>query len=38
MCLERVLPFYYDNLFRDLMMDKDVLVVAHGNSLRAIVK
>ena len=36
--LERVLPFYHDNIVKDLLMGKDVLVVAHGNSIRAIVK
>lgn len=35
---ERVLPFFHDFVARDLKEGKKVLVVAHGNSLRAIVK
>jgi 2,3-bisphosphoglycerate-dependent phosphoglycerate mutase len=34
---ERVLPYYKDNIEPMLKDGKDVLVVAHGNSLRALV-
>jgi 2,3-bisphosphoglycerate-dependent phosphoglycerate mutase len=36
--LERVLPFWVDKIAPQLKQGKDVLVVAHGNSLRALVK
>ena len=36
--LERVLPYWYDALVPDLSAGRRVLVVAHGNSLRALVK
>ena len=35
---ERVLPFWHDFIASSLIERKNVLVVAHGNSLRAIVK
>lgn len=35
---DRVLPFYHDFIASNLIDEKKVLVVAHGNSLRAIVK
>lgn len=38
MTLERVLPFFFDNIIKDVFSDQEVLVVAHGNSIRAIVK
>ena len=34
----RMLPYWYDAIVPDLRMDKVVLVVAHGNSLRALIK
>jgi 2,3-bisphosphoglycerate-dependent phosphoglycerate mutase len=34
----RVLPYWYDAIVPQLRADLDVLVVAHGNSLRALVK
>lgn len=34
----RVLPYYKTQIVPDLMSGKNVLVVAHGNSLRALVK
>src|ERR1700761_3899608 len=34
----RLLPYWYDAIVPDLAGDKTVLVVAHGNSLRALVK
>jgi 2,3-bisphosphoglycerate-dependent phosphoglycerate mutase len=36
--LERALPYWYDAIVPDLLTGKTVLVTAHGNSLRAIVK
>ncbi|MCZ7533018.1 MAG: 2,3-diphosphoglycerate-dependent phosphoglycerate mutase [Acidimicrobiia bacterium] len=36
--VERMLPYWYDAIVPDLMDGKTVLVVAHGNSLRALVK
>ena len=36
--VDRVLPFWYDTICPDIKQGKDVIVVAHGNSLRAIVK
>jgi 2,3-bisphosphoglycerate-dependent phosphoglycerate mutase len=41
-CLEdvvhRMLPYWYDAIVPDLLAGRRVLVVAHGNSLRALVK
>ncbi|MCL2584786.1 MAG: phosphoglyceromutase [Streptosporangiales bacterium] len=34
----RLLPYWYDEIVTDLAAGKTVLVVAHGNSLRALVK
>jgi 2,3-bisphosphoglycerate-dependent phosphoglycerate mutase len=34
---ERVLPYYKSNIEPDLMAGKDILISAHGNSLRALV-
>lgn len=36
--VERMLPYWYDAIVPDLTDGKTVLVVAHGNSLRALVK
>ena len=36
--LYRMLPYWYDAIVPDLAADRVVLVVAHGNSLRALVK
>jgi 2,3-bisphosphoglycerate-dependent phosphoglycerate mutase len=36
--LERVLPFWHARIAPELLADRNVLVVAHGNSLRALVK
>jgi 2,3-bisphosphoglycerate-dependent phosphoglycerate mutase len=36
--LERALPYWYDAIVPDLLSGKTVLVAAHGNSLRALVK
>jgi 2,3-bisphosphoglycerate-dependent phosphoglycerate mutase len=36
--LTRALPYWYDRIVPDLLADKVVLVAAHGNSLRALVK
>lgn len=35
---KRVVPFYQSNILPQLRMGKNVLVVAHGNSLRALIK
>ena len=37
-CLERVRPLWHENIRKDLLAGHDVLVVAHGNSLRGLVK
>jgi len=34
----RVLPFWHDHICKSLFDNKNVLVVAHGNSLRSIIK
>ena len=34
----RLLPYWYDAIVPDLQVDRTVLVAAHGNSLRALVK
>ena len=34
----RVIPFWHDHIAKDILAGKNVLVVAHGNSLRSIVK
>ena len=36
--VDRVLPFWYDTLCPIVKDNKNLIVVAHGNSLRAIVK
>jgi len=36
--VQRMLPYWYDSIVPDLRDDKTVLVTAHGNSLRALVK
>ncbi|MEO3766917.1 phosphoglyceromutase [Streptomyces sp. B5E4] len=36
--LERALPYWYDSIVPDLQAGRTVLVAAHGNSLRALVK
>lgn len=36
--IERLLPYWQDNIAKDLLDNKVVLVAAHGNSLRALVK
>ena len=36
--LERMLPYWYDRIVPDLRVGRTVLVAAHGNSLRALVK
>ena len=36
--LERVLPFWDESLSKDLAAGKNVIIAAHGNSLRALVK
>ena len=36
--VDRLLPYWYDQIVPDLLSGKTVLVTAHGNSLRALVK
>ena len=36
--VDRVLPYWFDTIAPQVLDNKDVIVVAHGNSLRAIVK
>ena len=36
--LNRALPYWYDAIVPDLLAGRNVLVAAHGNSLRALVK
>lgn len=36
--VERMMPYWYDAIVADLAAERAVLVVAHGNSLRALVK
>lgn len=36
--VERLVPYFVDHIAKDLLEGKTVLVVAHGNSLRAMVK
>ena len=36
MTIDRVLPYYRDHILPDLRAGKNVLVAAHGNSLRAL--
>ena len=36
--VNRLLPYWYDEITVDLAAGRSVLVVAHGNSLRALVK
>ncbi|MEU9890865.1 phosphoglyceromutase [Sphaerisporangium sp. NPDC051017] len=36
--VQRMLPYWYDSIVPDLAAGRTVLVVAHGNSLRALVK
>lgn len=37
-CVARVVPFYEENIKKDMKNGKKVIVVAHGNSLRSLVK
>lgn len=36
--VDRMLPYWFEEIVPELLADKTVLVVAHGNSLRALVK
>lgn len=36
--IERMLPYYQDEIAGDLLLGKTVLIAAHGNSLRGLVK
>ncbi|MCJ7696969.1 MAG: 2,3-bisphosphoglycerate-dependent phosphoglycerate mutase, partial [Thermoplasmata archaeon] len=35
---ERTIPYYKNHILPDLQAGKNVLIVAHGNSLRSIIK
>ncbi len=35
---DRVIPYYLNNILPEIQKNKNVIVVAHGNSLRALVK
>ena len=35
---ERVLPYYLDQIHPLILQDKNILIAAHGNSLRALIK
>lgn len=35
---ERVIPYYKENILPELLEDKNILIVAHTNSIRALVK
>jgi len=37
-CVARVVPYWYDQIVPQVLDGKNVLVVAHGNSIRSIVK
>lgn len=37
-CVDRTLPYWQNTIFPTLMQHDDVLVAAHGNSLRGIIK
>ena len=37
-CIERTLPYWYDCIAPDILSGKQVMVIAHGNSLRGLVK
>ena len=36
--IDRVLPFWYDNICPAMLAGEKIIVAAHGNSLRAIIK
>jgi len=36
--VNRVLPYWYDYIAVDILAGKNVIVCAHGNSIRAILK
>lgn len=36
--IDRVLPFWYDHICPSMLSGENVIVAAHGNSLRAIIK
>lgn len=38
MVYERVVPFFKENILPEVLAGKNILVVAHGNSLRALLK
>lgn len=36
--IDRVVPYFNDTIKKEMLADKNVIIVAHGNSLRALVK
>ena len=36
--VERVLPYWHDHIASDILSGKRVVICAHGNSIRAIIK
>jgi len=38
LCVDRVLPYWYDAICPAVLSGKNVLIVAHGNSIRSLVK
>jgi len=36
--VERILPYWNDTIFPSLMKENEIIVIAHGNSLRGIIK
>ena len=36
--IERVIPYWKENIMSDIKDDKNVIIVAHGNSLRGLIK
>lgn len=37
-CLERLLPFWYDTVCPNIYANKKVIIVAHGNTIRSLIK
>ena len=35
---ERVLPYYLEKIYPLILKDKNILIAAHGNSLRSLIK
>lgn len=37
-CIDRVLPLWFDTIASDILSNKKVIIAAHGNSLRGLIK